>query len=374
VLSDTLWHDTAVLPTAGGTTRALAAEQPPRKSRNYGDAAFMDEEPRLTDLVPTRLPAMAAVMLAGLAVIAGLELLYSWMPELAPMTSDGRVAAIDLDGEGSLAVWFSSMILAAAGLVAVVVYRVRQHRSDDYHGRYRIWLWAAMCWFLMSLDETASLHEGFKEMMACVTGTRILGDGSLWWIIAYGFLLGGVGMRLLLDMRECAASTAAMIATAGCYGLAVVAQLGWVMPDSGAKGVMLEEGAEMVGSLMLLMAMILHARHVILDAQGLLPERKPRRGTRMPAGPFDEPEDDRLAAFEHPVVVHPPHGVSRPVAAAATGREPSRPAFAPKPAEAAQTPPASASRKLTKAERKALRKRLRQMALERERRAKEGGH
>ena len=78
--------------------------------------------------------------------------------------------------------WFSSMTLAMAAMVAVLVYTVRRHRKDDYQGRYRVWLWAAACFMLMSLDETASLHEGFKEMMTLLTGSAIFGDGSIWWI------------------------------------------------------------------------------------------------------------------------------------------------------------------------------------------------
>lgn len=384
VLSDTLWHESATVRTDRGTSQRFGSGGPPvRKSRNYGDAVFMDEQPRLTDLIPTRLPTLAVMMLAGVTVIVALEVFYTWMPLLAPMTTDGRVAAIDLDGEGSLAVWFSSMTLAAAGLVAIVVYRVRQHRTDDYHGHYRIWLWAAMCWFLLSLDETASLHEGFKEMMAHLTGTRLLGDGSMWWVIVYGFLLGGVGTRLLVDMRECLASAATFVAVAFCYALAVTAQLGWVLPDSGARGVMLEEGAEMVGNLLLLLSMVLHARHVIFDAEGLLPEQQPRQTKPQPrsrglalTSPDDDAEADeleerRLEAFDHPVVVHPPHGLQRPLATPAAAkpaveREPARPAAAP------ATPEAPVSRKLTKAERKALRNRLRQMAVERQRREKAG--
>ena len=111
-------------------------------------------------------------------MVAGLEGLYAWMPRLAAMTHDGRIAAFDLDGEGSLAMWFSSATLALASMVSLIVYYVRRHRLDDYHGRYRIWLWASAVWFLMSIDEGGSLHEGFKEMMTAVTGRRVFGDGS----------------------------------------------------------------------------------------------------------------------------------------------------------------------------------------------------
>lgn len=235
----------------------------------------MDESLRLIDLVPRRLTTFALLLLAGLAVVAGLEMLYAWSTTsaMAEITTDGRVAAFDLDGEGSLAVWFSSATLAAAALAAVLVYTVRRHKTDDYQGYYRVWVWAAMCWVLMSVDEASSLHEGFKEMMVRVTGLSPGLDGSIWWVAPYFFLLGAVGSRLLVDMRHCRLSSGALLVTAGCYALAVVTQLQWILPDSGARGVMLEEGAEMVGNVFLLLAMGLHARYVILDAEGLLPQR-----------------------------------------------------------------------------------------------------
>jgi len=315
----------------------------------------MDEQPRLTDLVPRRLPILALVMLAGLAIIAALEILYTWMPEFDAITSDGRVAAFDLDGEGSLAVWFSSVTLLAAAAVAVIVYFVRRHKTDDYQGRYRIWLAAAGCWLLMSIDETASLHEGFKELMAYLTGVRLLGDGSIWWVIPYFFLLSVVGSRLLLDMKSCRLSTAALVTAGGCYVLAVVAQLGWIMPESGARGVMLEEGAEMVGNLWVLLAMGLHARYVILDAEGLLPPRAPgANDTESPGQQTDQW-----------VKIDSAHGTPQPL----LRRKARSPLFEPE-AVADPEPQVEESpvgRRLTKQEKKALRKRLMRERMERER-------
>jgi len=330
-----------------------------RKSENYGDAEFLDRQPRLTDLIPTNLAVFLMMFLIGLAIVAGLELLYAWMPKLAALTHDGSVATFDLDSEGSLAVWFSSMTLTLAGIVAILVFTIRRHKRDDYQGIYRIWLWAAACWFLLSIDETASLHEGFKEMMTCVTGTRVLagGDGSIWWVTAYVFLLGAVGTRLLIDMRHCRLSLSAMIATAICYEVAVIVQLGWVMPESGARGIMLEEGAEMVGNLFLLLAMGLHARYVILDAEGLLPERASREDEDEDEDEIDYEAEIALLKNDRKVRVHPPHGIRRPsktrkATRAATSAE-----------VAALNPPTN--RKLTKAEKKALRRRLDKMRRER---------
>lgn len=244
------------------------------EARSYGKAEFLERQARLTDLVPKKYATLGLLFAAALLVVGGLEALYAWMPSLASLTHDGRVAAFDLDGEGSLAVWFSSATLALAGLVSLLIYHVRRHRLDDYHGRYRVWLWATGCWFLMSIDEGGSLHEGFKEAMSALSGHRLTGDGSLWWVMAYGAILGVMGVRLTLEMRACRAAMAMFFATAGCYALAVITQLQWFMPQRGSAGVMVEEGAEMVGNLFLLFSLLLYARHVVLDAHGQLPSKR----------------------------------------------------------------------------------------------------
>ena len=282
-----------------------------RRSANYGSAEFLDEQWSLTDLVPMRLSTYLLIFLVAAAIIGSLESLYYIMPQLASMTTDGRVAAFDLDGEGSLAVWFSSTTLLLAAAAAMLVFTVRRFRRDDYHGRYRVWIWAAMVFLLMSIDEAGSLHEGFKEMMTWLTGNRVLGDGSIWWVAAYVCLLGPIGSRLVADMRACRTSTAAMFAAASCYILAVVTQLGGILPQSGARGVMLEEGAEMFGNVFLFLAMLLHARYVVLDAEGLLPER--RRKSQRDDYDYEEDIDDEAWATvnEDQIVVHPPHGLRR---------------------------------------------------------------
>lgn len=333
-----------------------------RRSSNYGNAEFLDEQPRLTDLVPMRMGHYLIIFLVSTAIIAGLETLYYSMPSIASMTTDGRVAAFDLDGEGSLAVWFSSATLLFAALAALIVFTVRRFRRDDYHGRYRVWIWAALVFLLMSIDEAGSLHEGFKEMMTWVTGNRVFGDGSVWWVIAYVFLLGPIGSRLLVDMRECRLSTMAILMAAACYVLAVVTQLEGVLPESGARGVMLEEGAEMYGDVFVLLAMLLHARHVVLDAEGLLPERVRKREPicEVEYEYEDEAvEEEWVAVDDDQIVVHPPHSKRRPQRARAVHR-----VQHPDPVVEQLVSPVS--RKLTKQEKKALRRKLEKARRERE--------
>lgn len=330
-----------------------------RGSENYGAAEFLDEQPRLTDLVPMRLGSYLLILLGAAAIIVGLETLYFSTLDMGAMTTDGRVAAFDLDGEGSLAVWFSSMTLALAATAAVLVFTVRRFRRDDYHGRYRIWIWGAAVFLLMSIDETASLHEGFKEMMTWLTGNRVFGDGSIWWIAPYFLVLVVIGSRLVVDMRESRLSVLVMFAAAACYVVAVLAQLEVVLPEAVEQGIMLEEGMEMFGNVFLLLAMLLHARHVILDAEGLLPDRE---SVRDRAYDYDdaevEVEEEWVTVDEDEIAVHPPHGM-RPSQRSRTHR-------------AQHSDPvvdqliSPVNRKLTKQEKKALRRKLEKARRQRE--------
>lgn len=225
----------------------------------------MDCQSRITDLVPRRTKTFVQVFFSGCAVVAILELLYAGMPLVSNLTTDGRVATFDLDGEGSLAVWFSTFTLTLASAMALLVALVRREQGVG-RGGYRIWLWAAACWLGMGIDECASVHEAFKELMSHTTGHRLLGQGVIWWVLGYGLVLGIVGLRLLWDMRNCRGSVAALLATAAFYMTAVLAEMAWILPQQNLPGVMLEEGCEMLGNLCLLLSMGLHARH-LLDAR-----------------------------------------------------------------------------------------------------------
>ena len=119
----------------------------------------------------------------------------------------------------------------------------------------------------------------------------------------------------------------------------------------------------MAGNLMLLAAMTFYARFVLLDAEGLLPRREPE--------PDDElTEEESTAEVESPSSagdrwrkIDPPHATPQP----AFGR-----AASPATSSVSSPGPTPFSspvhRKLTKAERKALKERLLRERLERQRR------
>jgi hypothetical protein len=247
----------AVVPTSRCASHAQQGNLP------------MDGHSALVAFIPRSHRTYWIIAGVGCAVIAVLVLLYaSWavwdLHEQAGFhPTDGRIEALDLDGEGSLSVWYSSALLFLAAQVALLVGWMRSQNPEDYAGRYRVWYWAAGCWLLLSLDETASLHEAFKEFASKAAGTRVFGDGSIWWAGPYFGLLGFVGVKLFWEMRGCWLSSTLLQATGWVWALAVATQLGLILPESGARGVIVEESAEMLGDLLLLLSMMVHARYLI---------------------------------------------------------------------------------------------------------------
>ncbi len=335
------------------------------QSDHYGDASFMDEQIRLIDFVPRRLTTLALWLAAGLAIISGLEVLHSWQYELSATIAGGQFAAFDITRTGCLCSWFSSLLLLAASMAAVLVYTIRRHRTDDYHGRYRIWLWAVLCCFIGATDVAANLHESFRNMMIHLTKTCIWGDGTVWWIIPCILVFGALGSRLVMDMRPCRLSIGTFLLSAACYLLAASMELGFVSFGNAVREVMFKAGAAMFGHLMLLMSMALNARYVILDAEGLLP----RRESKM-HGDSDKDVTEKLSRapgkqwmrLDSPAATLQPV-LNRSASPASTSSSTTQPIFSKSP-----PPPAPVTRKLTKQEKKALRDRLLRERLERQRR------
>ena len=119
---------------------------------------------------------------------------------------------------------------------------------------------------------------------------------------------------------------------------------------------MLLAGVEMVGNFLVFFAMMLFARHVVLDAEGLLPHREEE----------EEDEDEELEGSETSSLggdqwrkVDSPHPTPQPV----FQRVEPKPAATPTSAVISSP----INRKLTKGEKKALKERLLRERRERER-------
>jgi hypothetical protein len=385
-------HDTVLtgsLPLARGTTRRRSTrynrELYSGRSENYGDAMLLESQTRLADLIPTHPMLLAAILAAGFGAIAVLEALYLWTSGAG--LAIGRIGAFDLADRGSVGTWFSSLSLLLAAATAALVYTVRRHRLDDYRGHYRIWLWSAACWLLMSIDATANLHDGFGEIMARLTGTRLFGESSMWWLMVCGFVIAAVSLRLLIDMRHCVPSACALVGTAACYAICLafhfrcvpMQSFHWPAVNEAVRAVAINKGVLLCGNLLIWTAMLWHARYVLLDAEGLL--RRRRRGrSRSGEEVYVVDDGEVLSSGGRTVRVHPPHGVvlTSPDVVALNSSQMTPLVTSPSAMLVASTPQSAASlsasgggalpiqRRMTKQEKKALRARLERMRDERQ--------
>jgi len=218
--------------------------------------------PTLAILVPRRPRTYVLMAIAGLAAICVLGGLYILSFRLASYTTDGSVAAFDLDAEGSIACWLSVALLLVTAQVSLLIATLC-HSLGRPAGQTRAWLALAALWGCMSLDEGASLHEGFKELMTLLLGTRIFGDGSIYWVVPYAIAVGLAALFLLARCRRNPAALACLISWVAAHLIAVATQLELVLAGRWPLQILVEESAELAGYMSLLMAQLLYARSLL---------------------------------------------------------------------------------------------------------------
>jgi hypothetical protein len=264
------------------TSAATATVSRPNRSGRdeaprYSAAAHPQKQRPITDLVPVRYRWHVLGWVGAITAIAGLEAGYFFTQSSGTAPGPRSLAALDLAVGGSLAGWFRSAVMALAAGFAMLVLLIRRHKRDDYRGSYRVWLWAAICWLLASAEASAGWTAAFAEGMVRVTGWTGPLNGLVWQLAPAVVVMLPVAIRLVLDMRECQASTILFI-TGGVLGLAgLVTSAGAYSIGGAPADMMLAAGLVVAGNLFVLSAMSWHARFVLLDAQGELSARKRKR-------------------------------------------------------------------------------------------------
>jgi hypothetical protein len=179
----------------------------------------------------------------------------------------GLILHLDLNLEGNVAVWYSSVLLFLGGLSALAI---SAHPPTQIRRRtqYR-WVWTLTALFFLGLsaDETAQLHE-----MAGRIFTRRVGDvpgltaGSapvFAWIVALAPLIFGFVIAMMTAaewLRQHRRSRRLALAGLACWiGVIaaefVQAQLHRLSVERSIQGV-IEEGLEVAGSTLFLIAFI----------------------------------------------------------------------------------------------------------------------
>lgn len=250
----------------------------------YSDAAQQARQRDVATLVPTRLLSIGLIAGCGLLLVGlclGLHFtaaaMRSWLPA-------EDVAFMRLDAPRSVSHWLASTLLALAGCLAVFIYTLRRHRVDDYHGRYRVWLWILALCLLASLAETTGLGRLARAGCRLAAESSSLRDDVL-WPIACGLLASAVALRLFFEIRRSRGAVAALAGAGCCFLAAAALQAGWIGPWATVDQPLLARSGWLVGYVFLATTFLLYARYVQLGVSGqIAPASKPKRAkARQPA-------------------------------------------------------------------------------------------
>jgi hypothetical protein len=286
--------------SAGDSIASVApvanASKPAGKTPRYANPARRENHRPVSDLIPRRGIAFGICYFIGLLLVAGL-LAGSILSESDSASTASFAPLFDLVRGSSLLGWFSSVMFGIAAAGSVLVYSIRRHKVDDYRGRYRLWLWSAAAWLVMSIDATANIHSPFAQGMALATGWTLSGDTAIWWIGVWGAVLSILGLRLTFETRECRTAMFAYLTVAACWLAALCVELELVA--FGAHATLVAAGCRLVGQITLLFATCIYARHVLLDAEGLItirplkPKREKKKKVREAKAESDSGDSDK---------------------------------------------------------------------------------
>lgn len=142
----------AVEPAAPMETRVDAPAAWPNRVRSRGQV-------RTTDLIPKRPLGYLTVVGVLLFGLVGVNALAHLAGGWSAVIGDAGVRALALSGPGSLGNWCLSFLFIVGALTCLQVFALRRYRRDDYRGTYRIWLWFAAVLLVASIGTVVPLSE-----------------------------------------------------------------------------------------------------------------------------------------------------------------------------------------------------------------------
>ncbi len=233
-------------------------------------------------LLPQTWVSLVSVMLGLIGATAMLVAIDRYGFRLLSADSLFASETMQFGATATLSAWFASTLWLAIAGVSLVLFGVRRQRMDDLRCQYRWWLVAAMFSLFMSLNASINGHLLMANCLAKVVGWSPLPGNAFWWFMPAALICGGLAVRLILDLTESRlALTAAVLAMLTIsFGWSVEAGF---MPNSLAEGSPLlaspifGPAVSLVGTSLLLLTALFYSRHIVLEEGGVIarPVSKP---------------------------------------------------------------------------------------------------
>lgn len=257
-------------PEGAGETAAGSGDEVAkgRRPRQYSRNADRRNLPRCADFVPvSRLKVLAAWCIC-LGLLLALNLGFGFLGA-KPSETFPRLAEAFGFGSRSISTWLQVLAWAAAGVCCLVIFSIRQHRSNDFRGTYRLWRWLAGCCCLLSLTVLVDLLGIAAELAGWLTGRVFATDGVA--ILSLQTLaIVGVAARLLFELWNSRSSSVLLAAAAACGIAACWLELDSLGDSLASNREFVVANLELWGTCLTLMGLLVYARFVVLHSSGAI--------------------------------------------------------------------------------------------------------
>jgi hypothetical protein len=316
---------------------AAAANVGLRYAPAAGDASFAMAE-GLVSRGWRGLTFLAAGLAGSIAVLAAIDSYGLALAKTQVPTPGSGAELLLADRPASLAAWFAASLWLVVAALAALVCGLRRQRMDDLRCTYRWWIVGSIAAVLLSANAATHAHVAFAGFIGKAINFSPLPGDALWWLVPGALVVGGLAVRLMIDLADCRQSFALMLAAFG------VTSLGWLVEagvaPSGARILGGVEVAPLVGPIAVLvgvalvvLAQVVLVRRIVLEARGdaLSPAAKVAARAAAPTLPVEpvssEPSTSSalqrgyarvLAIEEH--AIEEPEAEERPVRLSARQR------------------------------------------------------
>lgn len=222
-------------------------------------------EPRkdISDLIPKGLGAYWAIffVFGGFAVLLGYA--YLKLPDLSARLGVETIAPLDLASRDNLLNWGVSTLLLLTAAVAWINYRLGRRFKDSF-AKSIAWFWAGGALLFLSMDLQVGAGEAIRDILVALSGTALYGNGMIWSLAVYAFVLGVIASRLLVDMASYAPALGLfLLAVAGSVGAVLLHLVLLPISWEETRLVLLQAAMQTGAVLFLLLSFLLFGRRQI---------------------------------------------------------------------------------------------------------------
>ena len=277
------------------TEQCVAGDDTCKPMHPYSYGANRRNQPKTTDLIPKRLRAVGLFLafIAGCIVLLNVMAIYAGPISKVIGEKGGR--AIALGGSGTIANWFCCACLLMSSAVCLQLFKLRQHKRDDYGGMYKVWLLMAILFLLASLDCAVDLRTMAANAFEYFTHRSLMQTPWLMMTIEM-IVLGLLILRMLFEVRISSVSLLCVtMVWAGFVSCIVIRNMGLPEQLAFVDSDIAYGNAILIGCAGVLVSLTTYARFVYLHAHGFVKIATKTKKVKQPKAASKKKEKKKAA-------------------------------------------------------------------------------